>query len=73
MASKECRVRVELMVISERSKRCPGAKSKTSKSIKENGKPKDGGGKDQRRVKFFFLILLLGSEAGQVVLQSAIY
>ena len=41
MASKEFGVRV--------AERYPGTKSKTSKSIKKNGKPKDGkGGKDKR-------------------------
>ena len=49
MASQEFRVRVELTVISECSERYPDVKSKTSKSIKENGKPKDGkGGKDKK-------------------------
>ena len=53
MVSQEFRVRFELIEISEFLERYPGAKSKTSKPTKENGKPKDGeGGKDKR---FFFL------------------
>ena len=49
MINQECRVRVELIEISEFSERYPGVKSKTSKPTKENGKPKDGeGGKDKK-------------------------
>ena len=47
MASQEFRVRVEFIEINEFSERYPTTKSKTSKSTKENRKPKDGeGGKD---------------------------
>ena len=47
MASQEFRVRVEFNEISEFSERYPDIKSKTTKSTKENEKPKDGkGGKD---------------------------
>ena len=49
MVSQECRVRVELIEISEFLERYPGVKSKTSKPTKEDGKPKDGeGGKDKK-------------------------
>ena len=49
MVSQECRVRVELIEISEFLERYPGLKSKTSKPAEENGKPKDGkGGKDKK-------------------------
>ena len=49
MVSQECRVRVELIEISEFLERYPGVKSKTSKPTKESGKPKDGkGGKDKK-------------------------
>ena len=49
MINQECRVRVELVEISEFLERYPGVKSKTSKPTKENGKPKDGeGGKDKK-------------------------
>ena len=52
MVSQESRVRVELIEISEFLERYPGAKSKTSKPTKENGKPKDGeGGKDNGDVQ----------------------
>ena len=47
MASQEFRVRVELIEIHEFLERYPDVTSKTSKSTKENGKPKYGkGGKD---------------------------
>ena len=49
MESQECRVRVELIKISEFLERYPGLKSKTLKPAEENGKPKDGkGGKDKK-------------------------
>ena len=49
MVSQECRVRVELIEISEFLERYPGLKSKTSKPAEENGKPKDGkAGKDKK-------------------------
>ena len=47
MASQEFRVRGGFIEISEFSERHRGTKSKTSKSTKENRKPRDGeGGKD---------------------------
>ena len=47
MASQEFRVRVEFNKSSEFLERYPDMKSKTTKSTKENEKPKDGkGGKD---------------------------
>ena len=47
MASQECRVRGEFIEISGFLERYQDTKSKTSKSTKENRKPKDGkGGKD---------------------------
>ena len=49
VVSQEFRVRVERIEINECSERYPGVKSKTSKSITENGKPRDGkGGKDKK-------------------------
>ena len=49
MASQDFRVRVEWIEINEFLERYPDAKSKNSKSTKENGKPKDGkGGKDTK-------------------------
>ena len=49
MASQDFRVRVEWIEINEFLERYPEAKSKNSKSTKENVKPKDGkGGKDKK-------------------------